>query len=298
MFRYKKLGYVALNVSDIKKSTDYYENIVGLLLVEGNGNGPSFLRCSHDHHNIILYSSNEPGLKRVGFQVESDIELEKAYEHFKKHGLDPQEVSQEELQILKQGRSFRITEPNTGLVFEYYSKIMHMVKPYEPKLTKIQRLGHVVLNVSEFQKTLKFFTEILNFKVSDFLGENAWMRCVPNPYHHSFALVKSKETKLHHVNFMVTDIDDIGMAKNRMIKDDVSIVFGPGRHEPSKSIFFYFLDPDGMTLEYSFGMEEFPEEGAREARILEPGPYTIDNWGGKPDPKFASNGKIEVNSES
>jgi 2,3-dihydroxy-p-cumate/2,3-dihydroxybenzoate 3,4-dioxygenase len=45
----------------------------------------------------------------------------------------------------------------------------------------------------------------------------------------------------------------------RMKKKQVPIVFGPGRHPPSGSVFLYFLEPDGMTLEYSFGMEEFPE---------------------------------------
>ena len=54
---------------------------------------------------------------------------------------------------------------------------------------------------------------------------------------------------------MVTDIDDIGKAVYRARKLDAPIVFGPGRHPPSESSFFYFLDPDGMTLEYSFGME-------------------------------------------
>lgn len=44
------------------------------------------------------------------------------------------------------------------------------------------------------------------------------------------------------------------------------VVFGPGRRPASTSVFLYFLDPDGMTLEYSFGMEEFPQIGARAPR--------------------------------
>jgi 2,3-dihydroxy-p-cumate/2,3-dihydroxybenzoate 3,4-dioxygenase len=293
MFRYKKIGYVALNVSDIEKSTEFYEKLVGLQFVETNENGLSFFRCSNDHHNVILYPASESGIKRVGFQMENDKQLEIAYNEFVQNGLDPREISEEEQKELKQGRTFRIVEPNTGLVLEFYSKMMHMIKDFVPTHTKIQRLGHVVLNVADVDNTIKFFTEKLNFIVSDHLGENVWMRCFPNPYHHSFALIKNNETKLHHVNFMVEDIDDIGIARNRILNSDVPIAFGPGRHEPSESIFFYFLDPDGMTLEYSFGMEEFPEDHARDARLLEPGPWTLDRWGGKPSPKFASKGKIE-----
>jgi 2,3-dihydroxy-p-cumate/2,3-dihydroxybenzoate 3,4-dioxygenase len=293
MFRYKKIGYVALNVSDIHKSTKFYKETVGLQHVETNENGLSFLRCSNDHHNVILYPSAEPGIKRVGFQLENDKQLEFAYTDFVKNGLNPREVSADETAELKQGRSFRIIEPNTGLELEFYSKMMHMIKDFVPTHTKIQRLGHVVLNCVDVESTLKFFVENLNFIVSDHLGENAWMRCFPNKYHHSFALIKSTENKLHHVNFMVQDIDDIGISRNRILNGDVPIAFGPGRHEPSESIFFYFLDPDGMTLEYSFGMEEFLEEDARDARLLEPGPWTLDRWGGKPSPQFASKGKIE-----
>jgi 2,3-dihydroxy-p-cumate/2,3-dihydroxybenzoate 3,4-dioxygenase len=81
---------------------------------------------------------------------------------------------------------------------------------------------------------------------------------------------------------------------NRMRKANVPIVFGPGRHEPSGSLFLYFLDPDGMTLEYSFGMEEFPEDATREARSLDAKPEVLDIWGSVPSPDFAKIGAIEV----
>ena len=293
MFRYKKIGYVALNVSDIQQSTEFYENVVGLQFVETNDKGMSFLRCSNDHHNIILYPSETSGVKRVGFQLENDEQLEICYQDLVNKGLNPREVSQKELKELKQNRSFRIIEPNTGLEIEFYSRMLYLIKDFVPKHTKIQRLGHLVLNCVDIEDTVKFFTEKLNFNISDRMGENTWLRCFPNPYHHSLALIKSNENKLHHVNFMVTDIDDIGIARNRFVNSDVPIVFGPGRHEPSTSIFLYYLDPDGMTMEYSFGMEEFPEEKPRDHRQIESRPWTYDRWGGMPTPEYGARGKIE-----
>ena len=73
----------------------------------------------------------------------------------------------------------------------------------------------------------------------------------------------------------------------------VTKVFGPGRHPPSDSVFFYFLDPDGITVEYSFGMEEFAEHGARPPRYLEPAPESLDVWGAVPDGQFGRSGPIE-----
>ena len=91
---------------------------------------------------------------------------------------------------------------------------------------------------------------------------------------------------------MVSEIDDVGRARNRLINAGVDIVFGPGRHMPSGSVFLYFLDPDGMTAEFSFGMEEFPEENPREARMLENSAQTMDLWGGMPKPEFCKRGEI------
>ena len=153
--------------------------------------------------------------------------------------------------------------------------------------------------MANFDLAMQWFTGRLGFRISDFVpGFAAFLRAFPNPLHHSFAILTGTEDHLNHVNFMVKDIDDVGAGMNRMKKNDVEIVFGPGRHQPSESIFLYFLDPDRMTVEYSFGMETFPEEGAREARLLEPAPGTLDTWGSVPTPAFGKIGEIEQAAKS
>src|SRR4051794_18114503 len=90
MIRYRKLGYVALNVSDINQSKAFYKDMVGLDCVSDKENEPVFFRCSRDHHNMVLYQTDgEPGLKRIGFEMESEEQLELAFKHFQEHGLDP-----------------------------------------------------------------------------------------------------------------------------------------------------------------------------------------------------------------
>lgn len=294
MIRYRKLGYVALTVTDIEKSIQYYRDLVGLDLVERVENGPAFLSCSQDHHNVVLYEGKEAGLKRVAFEVESEEELEKAFEHFTKQGLNPVEVDESETKMLRQRKTIRFQDPYAGTTFELYNDMMYLARIYTPTVANIARLGHVVINVVKYEEMVDFMLKVMNFRASDFVGDVTFMRCFPNPYHHSFGVSRARGDKdeLHHVNFMVTDVDDVGKAKNRMIKNDVEIVFGPGRHRPSDSIFIYFLDPDGMTTEYSFGMEEFPEEKPRKPRYLEPSLEILDIWGGAPDPRMGSGGKI------
>ena len=45
-------------------------------------------------------------------------------------------------------------------------------------------------------------------------------------------------------------------------------------------------------MEFSWGMEEFPAEDAREPRQLENSAKVMDQWGGFPAPEFAKGGQI------
>jgi 2,3-dihydroxy-p-cumate/2,3-dihydroxybenzoate 3,4-dioxygenase len=293
-FRYRGLGYAALNVTNLDRSVAFYHGLLGLDLVSQDAEMACF-RCSRDHHNIVLYAAPEAGLKRVAFRVESGKDLDAAFAHFERSGFHPEWVSSEETARLKQGASFRVREKHSGLLFEYFSAITQMATPFAARLTAIERVGHVVIGSADFKGTRNALLNDFNFLVSDYVEDRfAFLRGFPNPLHHTLAVGAAAKTHLHHINFMVTDIDDVGRALHRMNKNNVKIVFGPGRHPPSGSVFLYFLDPDGMTLEYSFGMEEFPEINPREARMLEPVPAAMDTWGAIPDPLFAVNGQIEV----
>jgi len=293
-FRYRRLGYVALNVSDLERSTAFYRDLVGLAVTEATPQLVA-LRCSRDHHNVLLYPAARPWLKRIAFELESAADLESAASYLHSQGYAVERVEEAELRALRMVAALRFRLPGSGLCLEYFIQVMQMAQPYTPTVARIERLGHVVINLAGFDATLATLTGQLGFRVSDFVpGFAAFLRCFPNPLHHSMAVLAGADNHLNHLNFMVTDIDDIGRAVNRMKRAGVEIVFGPGRHQPSESIFLYFLDPDGITVEYSFGMETFPERGAREARLLEPVPGTLDSWGSVPAPAFGKTGVIET----
>lgn len=299
MIRYKKLGYVALNVTDLQRSATFYRDTVGLQAVpadDSDPGAPRFFRCDWDHHNVILFKGDRPGLKRLGFEMESGAELERLFEMLKARGQAVFEVPRVECERFHQGRSIRLIEPFTGATFEFYDQMREFGgQPYQPTVARIQRLGHVVLRTPDYAEAVAFLTGVLNFQVSDSIdGMVSFMRCFPNPFHHSLGIGNGRMRGLHHVNFMVTEVDDIGRAIWRLNKEKVPIVNGPGRHPPSGSMFLYFLDPDGLTLEYSFGMEEFPEVAPRRPRILEPIRESFDYWGAPVDPRKAATGEIEV----
>ena len=295
MIRYKKLGYVVLSVTDLEKSKDFYENMVGLQFVERD-NETVYLRSSYDHHNMILEQGSEPGLKRVAFELEKASQFQDVFNYLTDKGLNPIELSEKETQKLAQGRTLRFKDPYVGVTYEFYVEMMQLGLPYKSTHgLDIECLLHVVYESPHLEEITDFFVNTLNFKISDFSGRETnfvWLRAFPNPWHHTFAVTKGPENKLNHLAYKVGTVDDIGIQVNRLKDNNVPILFGPGRHHPSGSIFLYYADPDGMAIEYSQGMEAFPEEGAREPRRLEPSKETIDEWGGTPQPEFGQVGKL------
>jgi 2,3-dihydroxy-p-cumate/2,3-dihydroxybenzoate 3,4-dioxygenase len=59
-----------------------------------------------------------------------------------------------------------------------------------------------------------FFRDVLNFRESDSIGEiMTFMRPFPSPFHHGIGVGKGPKRVIHHLNFMVSEIDDIGRLR-------------------------------------------------------------------------------------
>jgi 2,3-dihydroxy-p-cumate/2,3-dihydroxybenzoate 3,4-dioxygenase len=292
-FLYDKLSYVALGTTDLDRAIDYYQQLVGLELTTDDSPRRASFRCSEQATNVALYQRDQAGLLSIGFKLQSAAESAKARAHFEKLGYSIDAIEESERSFLKIGDAFRVFEPTSGLSFDFFHDMTIPAWDFAGQLTHIERLGHVVLRTTKLEKIWPIMEKDFGFVASDYVEDKAvWMRCYPNRFHHSIAFVQSSSEGLHHVNFMVHEIDDVGRARNRFINADVNIVYGPGRHKPSGSVFLYFTDPDGMTMEYSFGMEEFPAEDARQPRMLMNSPEVMDQWGGLPKPEFGANGSI------
>lgn len=282
--RYKQLGYVALDVTDRERSTAFHRETLGLEpnpLVDPAAFGAVLLRSRASACELALYESAEPGLRRVAFEMESEHHLGLAHDHLTAIGVDAWDAPAIERAAFAQRSAFRFAEPNTGLTVELYVGDGSPPPPLAggPRLTNISRLGHAVICAADPVSITEFFVRDMNFRVSDYIDRVAFMRCFPNPYHHSFAITIAGDNHLNHINFLVDSLDDLGRAMYRIKGQDVEIVYGPGRHPPSGSVFLYFLDPDGMTFEFSTGMEEFPEVGYREPRRLPLVAESFDSWG-------------------
>ena len=296
MIRYRKLAYVELNVSDLDRACKFYEQMVGLQRVGALIANSASFRCDQDPYSVVLHRSAQPGFKRAGWILEDESQFDVLHRRLSAHGVPFEVLSAIECNQRGLGRATRMVEPNTRATLEFsLPPAQQPAYSFEPAHTKIQRLGHVVFSTPRRAQAVAFFRDVLNFRESDSLGEAiTFLRPFPNPFHHGIGIGQSDSVHLNHLNFMVTEVDDIGRGLHRMRRADVPIVYGPGRHPASGSMFLYFLEPDGMTLEYSFGMEEFAEVDPRPARVLAPSPENFDSWGSPRDARMGTGGAIEL----
>ena len=136
----------------------------------------------------------------------------------------------------------------------------------------ITKIGHVVLKVTDLERSVDFYTQILGFRVSDVYPDNmmrgrmVFMRC--NTDHHGVALIggalsNSSNLELHHMAFEVSTIDEVLKARKHLIKNNVQIQF-EGRRRAGAQVAVEFLDPDGHWLEIFWGLDQIaPEAKAR-----------------------------------
>lgn len=298
MLRFKKLSHITLNVSDLDRSIAFYRDQVGLDLVEQSGD-LAFFSCDGDHHSLVLCAAAQPSLKRIAFELESEAQIELVQRTLNAAGVRHKTISDEECRKLHMGAGVRLIDPN-NVTLDLFTGMAQRAEISSPHPITLTRLSHVVIRVPDFQSSLRFYTETLNFRVSDFRHEDsgepyfAFMRCFPNPFHHSFAIQQGPTAAFFHTAYSIATLDDLMVGRNRLLEQDVIVAPTPGRHKASGSVFQYFSDPDGFTTEYTLGMEEFPEEGAREPRKLDKNYRTTDIWNGPKPVNLPNLGTIEA----
>src|SRR6202043_4005210 len=103
----------------------------------------------------------------IGWELQTVEMVSIAFDFLRDAGFNPHWLSDEEIRQLAQGPTFRFREPHSKLTFEYYAQIETMAAPFAPTVTQIERLGHVVLSVKNFDEMLTSLVGKLNFRISD-----------------------------------------------------------------------------------------------------------------------------------
>jgi catechol 2,3-dioxygenase len=138
-----------------------------------------------------------------------------------------------------------------------------------PLQFQLRKLGHVVLNVSDLEASLRFYTGVLGLQISDRYpdsmvpGGMLFLRC--NTDHHGVALVggarQSERSSLHHFAFEVATLDEVFRARAWLRQHGVPIHF-EGRRRAGCQIAVEFKDPDGNNLEIYWNIDQVGTDGS------------------------------------
>ena len=132
----------------------------------------------------------------------------------------------------------------------------------------VRKIGHAVIFVADLERSRRFYTEVLGFKVSDVYpssmmpGGMIFLRC--NGDHHCLALVGGKDEandkSLHHLAFELATLDEVFRARDHLTASGAKIVY-EGRRRAGCQVSVEFLDPDGHHLELYWGVDQVGSDG-------------------------------------
>jgi hypothetical protein len=148
-----------------------------------------------------------------------------------------------------------------------------------------RKLGHVVFTTTSFGATNDFFTTLVGFKASDYIGDiGVFLRCSTD--HHNVLVLEAPATFLHHSAWQVDDIDEIGRGASALLEGHPERhVWGLGRHHAGSNFFWYLRDPAGNFSEYYSDLDYIPEDAAWTPETAV-GKFGLYNWGPEPPAAF------------
>ena len=137
---------------------------------------------------------------------------------------------------------------------------LRAVKRIEAGAANVVRLGHVVLNVSNFRTSEQWYKDRFGFITSDEIqlapefSLGAFMRCdrgdTPTDHHTLFLIQSPKGPGFNHAAFEVGDLDDLMRGHQRLKDSGRHAEWGIGRHILGSQVFDYWRDPWGHTVEH------------------------------------------------
>jgi len=275
MLGIKHLRHISLFTPNFEEQKAFYQHVWNLDIVHENEQEVYFRGRSKENHILHLRRSDHRGLHHIAFAMEDKNAVDRAYEKVVEQGI---RVVQKPgyLDEFGGGYGFRFLDPENRCI-ELSAWVENHISEWKSREVNPVRLNHVVVNTTDIDKLVDFYTQKLGFKVSDWSEHKmAFLRC--NQKHHSIAFHQSTHPAMHHIAYEVENVDQLMRGISFVRQQGYEPAWGPGRHGPGNNIFCYFQDPGGFVMEYTCYLEIITDESKREARVWKRVPHMMDRW--------------------
>jgi len=263
-----ELAYLRVQVEDPAAFAPFFGDIVGLVPGTPTPSGALTWRDDDSAYRLVLDRGEANDVTALGFEMSGESELALVVEQLRSGGWEPIEGTAADCAERAVDSVWMVHAPwgaEVDIVTGLASAPMAFESTLVPGgfLTDGVGFGHVVLATTNFEESVRFVTEGLGMRRSDWLEfdlepglplEVWFFHC--NERHHTLALAKPPfdlPQKLHHVMFETRDRDDVGFAFDRAHAGGVSIASGLGTHDNDRMFSCYLVSPSGFQVEIGHG---------------------------------------------
>ena len=264
----RSLGYLRIESADVAAWREFGVRALGMVEGRGPDTGAVYLRMDDFPARLVIVPGDRDRLLASGWEVAGEAGLAEVGRALDEAGVAVKTGTPAELAERRVGQMLRFDDP-AGNALEVFSgaALEHRpaVSPYGNSfVTGLQGMGHVVLPVSDGDAALRFYTDVLGFRLRDSMrmapelfgqpagGPPSWMRFLGcNPRHHSLALAPfAAPAGIVHLMIEVATLDDVGRAMDRCARRGARMSATLGRHANDLMVSFYVATPGGFDIEY------------------------------------------------
>lgn len=284
----RSLAYMRIGATDMAAWREYGLKILGMIEGKGVDADSLYLRMDDFPARLVIVPNDTDRLLVSGWETANAAELQDIRDRLSAAGVPFKEGTAEQLKDRRvvEMIAFEDTSGNSLEVF-HGAALEHrrIVSPYGHRfVTGEQGLGHVVLTTDDDDASLRFYRDVLGFKLRDSMrlppqmvgrpadGDPAWLRFLGcNPRHHSLAFLPlPNPTGIVHLMLEVKNSDDVGLCLDRALRKKVKMSATLGRHVNDEMLSFYMKTPGGFDIEFGCEGLEVEDENwiARESTAV------------------------------
>ncbi|MFC7448000.1 iron-dependent extradiol dioxygenase HsaC [Rhodococcus daqingensis] len=264
----RSLAYMRIEATDMAAWREYGLKVLGMIEGKGTDANSLYLRMDDFPARLVIVPGERDRLMVSGWETANAADLQEVRDNLSAAGVPFKEGTADQIADRRVAELivFEDTSGNTLEVF-HGAALEHrrIVSPYGHKfVTGEQGLGHVVLTTDDDQASLRFYRDVLGFKLRDSMrlppqmvgrpadGDPAWLRFLGcNPRHHSLAFLPlPNPTGIVHLMVEVENSDDVGLCLDRAMRKKVKMSASLGRHVNDLMLSFYMKTPGGFDIEF------------------------------------------------
>ena len=262
------LGYLRIESTDVAAWREFGVRVLGMVQGRGPDSGAVYLRMDDFPARLVILPGERDRLLASGWEVAGEPELAAVGRALDEAGVAVKTGTPDELADRRVGQMLRCDDPSGNALEIFCGAALEArpaVSPYGNRfVTGSMGLGHVVLPVSDTEAAMRFYTEVLGFRLRDSMrmapelfgqpagGPPLWLRFLGcNPRHHALALAPFPATAgIVHLMVEVEALDDVGRAMERAARRGAPMSATLGRHANDLMVSFYVATPGGFDIEY------------------------------------------------